>query len=169
MKWVDNKVVTMASFMGMQPLGTEQRFDRKQNKKVNVRKPIGIKNYNKHMSGVDVGDMLILLYRTSFKPKRYYLRIFAYILDRCICNSWLLAHRNATLLSERYKKPLKKFRKEIFTSLLLKKNVPNRVRPSADSLTPLRKIRRPQAMRPQEDVHYDKKGHWTIHIDKKRC
>lgn len=169
-RWVDNKVVTMASsFMGVQPLSTAKRFDKKQNGKVDVPIPAVVKNYNKHMGGVDLGDMLISLYRTPFKAKRYYLRIFAYILDLCICNAWLLARRDANLLNEQFKKPLKKFRQEIATTLLLKDRATKRGRPSAENYAPTRKIRRPVALRPQEDVRFDEKGHWPIHSDKGRC
>ena len=168
-RWVDNKVVTLAStFMGVQPLSTSKRYDKKEKAKVDVPTPAVVKNYNKHMGGVDLGDMLISLYRTPFKAKRYYLRIFAHMLDLCICNAWLLARRDANLLQEQFKKPLKKFRQEIATSLLLKNRVTKRGRPSHEN-APISKIRRPVALRPQEDVRFDQTAHWPIHASKGRC
>ena len=50
---------------------------------------VQLKNYSKHMGGVDLGDMMISLYRTPFKAKRYYLRIFAHMLD-LICKMFVL-------------------------------------------------------------------------------
>lgn len=76
-RWADNKVVTLASsFMGVEPIDKVQRYDRKENAKIDVPAPAVVKHYNKHMGGVDLADMLISLYRTPLRAKWYYLRIF---------------------------------------------------------------------------------------------
>ena len=167
-RWVDNKVVTLAStFMGVRPLSTSKRYDKKK-AKVDVPTPAVVKNYYKHKGGVDLGDMLISLDRTPFRAKRYYLRIFTLMLDLCICNAWLLARRDANLLQEQFKKPLKKFRREIATSLFLKNRVTKRGHPSHEN-TPISKIRWPVAQRPQEDARFDQAAHWPIYACKGRC
>ena len=97
------------------------------------------------MGGVDLSDMLISLYQTPFKAKRYYLRIFAHMVDLCICNAWLLARRDANLLHVKYQTPLKKFRKKIATSFLLKNRAPKRGRPSGEDYAATSKIKQPVA------------------------
>ena len=169
-RWVDSKVVTLASsFMGIEPIGSLKRYDKKEKCKVDVSTPAIVKHYNRHMGGVDLADMRISLYRTPLRTKRYYLRIFAYMIDLCVCNSWLLARRDAKLLGQTYKMPLKKFRLQIASSLLLAKRVPKRKRSSAEVVPVCEKIRRISVKRPQDDVRYDATAHWPIHCDKGRC
>lgn len=42
------------------------------------------------MGGVDKADMLLALYRTHLKSRKWYKRIIFHLLDLCIVNSWLL-------------------------------------------------------------------------------
>ena len=116
MHWVDSKVVTLASlFMGIEPIRSLKRYDKKEKCKVDVPTPAIVKHYNRHMGGVDLADMQISLYHTPLRTKRYYLRIFAYMVDLRVCNSWLLAWRDAKLIGQTYKMPLKKLRLQIAT------------------------------------------------------
>ena len=67
-KWRDKKVVTLASsFVGVQPLTTMKRYDKVAKAKDDVPAANIIKQYNIHMGGVDLADMLIALYRTPLK------------------------------------------------------------------------------------------------------
>ncbi|CAH2000662.1 unnamed protein product [Acanthoscelides obtectus] len=53
-KWVDNKVVTLASsFVGVQPLGSVKRWNAAEKRKVDVPCPKIVQQYNKHM-GVSI-------------------------------------------------------------------------------------------------------------------
>ena len=52
--------------------------------------PHAIAEYNKFMGGVDLCDMLLKLYRIDFKSKKWYMRIFFYVLDLTTVNGWLL-------------------------------------------------------------------------------
>ena len=125
--WVGNKVVTLASsFMGVQPLDISKRYDKRQKTKVDVPTPATAKSYNMHMGEIDLGDKLNITLQHFFKAKRYYFCIFAHLLDLCVCNAWLLAHRDAKLLHMQYKTSLKKLRQEISTSFFLKDRVPKR-------------------------------------------
>ena len=56
------------------------------------------KKYNSVMGGVDLVDMLISLYRTPYKTRRWYLRVVVRLLNICKVNSWLLYRRYATQL-----------------------------------------------------------------------
>ncbi|XP_064120217.1 piggyBac transposable element-derived protein 3-like [Macrobrachium nipponense] len=74
-RWKDNSVVTiLSSDVGVEPMGAAK-------KKVPIPCPSVIQMYNNRMGGIDKSDMLTHLYRTPFKAKRYYMRLFAYLLD----------------------------------------------------------------------------------------
>ncbi|XP_045450008.1 uncharacterized protein LOC123658702 [Melitaea cinxia] len=65
--WYDNKVVTLAcSYADAYPVQEIIRLSKAQKKTISVNSP----HYNQHMGGVDLCDMLIALYRTSFKSHR---------------------------------------------------------------------------------------------------
>ncbi|XP_064100527.1 piggyBac transposable element-derived protein 3-like [Macrobrachium nipponense] len=100
-RWKDNSVVTiLSSDVGVEPMGTVERYDRAAKKKVPIPCPSVIQMYNNRMGGIDKSDMLTHLYRTPFKAKRYYMRLFAYLLDLIICNTWILYKRDCLALQE---------------------------------------------------------------------
>ncbi|XP_068208588.1 piggyBac transposable element-derived protein 3-like [Palaemon carinicauda] len=112
-RWKDNSVVTILSTdVGVNPMGTVERYDRAQKKKVPIPCPSAIQMYNNRMGGIDKSDMLTHLYKTPFRAKRYYMRLFAYLLDLIICNAWILYKRDCLALQTN-PKPLKDFRLDI--------------------------------------------------------
>ncbi|KAF6201611.1 hypothetical protein GE061_004003 [Apolygus lucorum] len=52
-----------------------------------------LKNVTEHMGCVDLSDMLIALYRTPLRSHRWYLALFAQLLDICVDNAWLMYRR----------------------------------------------------------------------------
>ena len=46
------------------------------------------------MRGVDLADMLIALYRTTIKSKRWYLKVLFHCVDIAKVNVWLLYRRH---------------------------------------------------------------------------
>ncbi|CAG4969354.1 unnamed protein product [Parnassius apollo] len=87
-RWNDNKAVTLiSSYVGAEPVEKIKRYCKDSKNKVDVDCPQIVKDYNKHMGGVDLADMLISLYKTPFKTRRWYIGIFAQILDICINNA----------------------------------------------------------------------------------
>ncbi|XP_026331157.1 piggyBac transposable element-derived protein 2-like, partial [Hyposmocoma kahamanoa] len=119
-RWNDNKVVTLVStYVGTEPVEKIKRYCKEAKQKVEVNCPQVVKEYNKHMGGVDLADMLISLYRTPFKTRRWYIGIFAQLLDICINNAWL-SYRNDCTKIKKKAMPLKAFRYEIYEGL--KKN-----------------------------------------------
>ena len=113
-RWKDNKVVTMISTAdGVEPLTTVKRWDKDAKARIDVSCPDVIKKYNKSMGGVDKSDMLTHLYKSPMRAKRWYLPIFGYVIDICICNAWLLYKRDCYKLEVQKIKPLKAFRLEI--------------------------------------------------------
>ena len=94
-RWKDGKVVTMVSTeAGIEPMGTLRRYDHQEKNKINVKCPDVIKKYDGRMGGIDKNNMLRQLYKTPFRSKRWYLRIFGYAIDVSICNAWLLYNRD---------------------------------------------------------------------------
>lgn len=90
-KRYDNKVVTLiSSYIDSQPIETIKRFSKESRTKADVPCPQVVKQYNKNMGGVDLADMLISLYRTPFKSRRWYLGIFSQLIDMCINNAWIV-------------------------------------------------------------------------------
>ena len=113
LRWKDNKIVTvLSSDAGVEPMNTVKRYDRQTKKKVDVPCPKVIREYNGKMGGIDKSDMLVHLYKTPMKARRWYMRLFGYVLDVCISNAWLLYKRDCAALKEKHM-PLKVFRLDI--------------------------------------------------------
>ncbi|KAF2882473.1 hypothetical protein ILUMI_23698, partial [Ignelater luminosus] len=71
-KWMDNAVVSAASTVfGIQPITQVQRYSQRQKKKITVRRPSTITNYNKYMGEADRMDQNISAYRVSIRAKRW--------------------------------------------------------------------------------------------------
>ncbi|XP_064088448.1 piggyBac transposable element-derived protein 3-like [Macrobrachium nipponense] len=69
-RWKDNSVVTiLSSDVGVEPMGTVERYDRAAKKKVPIPCPSVIQMYNNRMGAIDTSDMLTHLYRTPFKQR----------------------------------------------------------------------------------------------------
>lgn len=120
------------------------------------------------MGGIDLSDMLVHLYKTQAKSRRWYTPLFGYILDLCIGNSWLVYKRDCDLLKQ---KPmsLKRFLLAVAQSLNQVNKPASKVgRPSLSSPPPQRKgyTPRPPQPRSQPDVRNDNLGHWPLHCDK---
>jgi hypothetical protein len=114
-KWNDNNFVHLAStFAGVEPLGTVERWDKKQKAKINVTRPYAVDVYNKHMGGVDLTDFLVSCYRHNLKQKKWYLRLFFHFLNVSITNSWII-HR---WLNPNTKDDLLAFRSSIAMALI---------------------------------------------------
>ena len=75
-----------------------------------------VKNYSSVMGGVDLADMLISLYRTPYKTRRWYLRVVVHLLDICKVNSWLLYRRYAIPVRRQMK--LDEFASKIANALI---------------------------------------------------
>ncbi|KAH9635591.1 hypothetical protein HF086_012260 [Spodoptera exigua] len=117
-RWNDNKAVTLiSSFVASEPVEKIRRYCKDAKCKIDVQCPQIVRQYNKHMGGVDLADMLISLYKTPFKSRRWYLAIFSQMLDICVNNAWLLYRRKHSS-NAKGKIPLKAFRYEIYETLL---------------------------------------------------
>lgn len=161
-KWMDNKCVLLASsFVDSFPMGKIKRWSKESRSKVDVDCPAIVKEYNSFMGGVDLSDMLVALYKTNFRTKRWYMAIFSQLIDICVNNAWLLHRREI----KESKISLKKFRRHIACELLQKerapKNLPNSPMPN--------KKHDPVVALPNDAIRYDKIGHLPVHKERGRC
>ncbi|KRZ17822.1 SCAN domain-containing protein 3 [Trichinella zimbabwensis] len=98
--WYDNRRVTLTStYLGVKPLKLKPRWDRKQHKRVMVNVPSIVHNYNMHMGGVDLNNMLSGLYRVSHKSRKWTKIIFFWVIATAATNGWLLYRREYELFS----------------------------------------------------------------------
>ncbi|KAK9542245.1 hypothetical protein VZT92_000120 [Zoarces viviparus] len=94
------------------PLSTGKRWSKEAKITITVPCPSLIPAYNQHMGGIDLSDMLVHLYKTPAKSRRWYIPLFG-----CISNSWLVYKRDCVLLNEK-PKPLKRLRLAVAHSLM---------------------------------------------------
>ena len=89
--WHDSKcVLTLSNYIGKDPVDTCQRFDWKAEKKIDVDRPASVKFYNAFMGGVDKADMLLSLYRTKYRSRKWYHRVAFHLFSLAVCNSWIM-------------------------------------------------------------------------------
>lgn len=104
-KWVDNKIVQLASnYAGIEPMGTIQRWDKTEKLRKEIQCPSIVTTYNKSMGGVDLADMLIALYRIKVKTKRWYIKVFLHLVDICKVNAWNMYCRHYNQLGKHQSK-----------------------------------------------------------------
>ncbi|XP_063634975.1 piggyBac transposable element-derived protein 3-like [Cydia splendana] len=154
-KWSDNKVVTfISSYMDSHPIETIKRYSKDKRAKIDVPCPQVVKQYNKHMGGVDLADMFISLYRIPFKSRRWYLGIFSQLIDMCINNAWILYRKE----HGQNKTPLKKFRLEIYEGLCkFNRTV---IDENGENISKKHIIQKPVIERPTDCIRYDNVGHF---------
>ena len=177
-RWKDNKVVTMLSTdLGVEPVTTCQRYSNETKKKDDVPCPEVIKSYNANMGGIDKSDMLVHLYRTPMKSKRWYMRLFAYVIDICLTNAWLLYRRDCQALNETGMS-LKDFRIEVFYAARCRNPTVHRplLRTSVTSAVPSSSADIPPAVRghrshtPAASVRFDTTlFHVPIYVTRQTC
>ncbi|KAK2719297.1 hypothetical protein QYM36_004944 [Artemia franciscana] len=93
--WYDNKAVTIVSnYVVVEPKDTCRRVDFSKKIYMEIERPAMIKEYNKYIGGVDLAYMLIELYRSNLKTRKWCMRIFYYALDSAAVNAWLIYRRN---------------------------------------------------------------------------
>lgn len=167
-KWVDNQCIHIASsFCAQDPVTAIDRYDKKEKKKVSVPCPNVIKVYNAHMGGVDIADMLTALYRIRMKTRRWYMSIFAQLLDIALNNNWLLHRRDCLQLGNENKLSLKKFRIQAALALI-KTNTKSQFQrgtldPGPDTIT------KPFKPRPVDESRLDCFDHFPVYTFQGRC
>ena len=75
-KWFDNRgVVRLSSFATVDPVQMIQHWDKKNKEYAQIKCPSAVLLYNQFMSGVDLLDSLLALYRISVRSKKWYHRL----------------------------------------------------------------------------------------------
>jgi len=93
-RWLDSCVVQLSvTHVGVEPLSTLKRGDLKQKKYIQVICPAIVREYNHHMGGVNLFDMLLTLYKVDHKSRKWYRRIFYWSFNVAIVNDRLLYKR----------------------------------------------------------------------------
>ena len=73
--WFDNRrVITISNFIGKYPISYAKQYDGKEKKMVQIPRPSSVQIYNRFMGGVDKADMLLSLYRTKLRSRKWYHR-----------------------------------------------------------------------------------------------
>ena len=170
MRWKDNKIVTvLSSDAGVEPMKTVLRYDRTAKEKVEVPCPNVIREYNGKMGGIDKSDMLVHLYKTPMKARRWYMKLFGYVLDVCICNAWLLYKRDCIALKENHM-PLKMFRLDISRYARCQKTMNPRTTRLSMNHEPMHIAKRGQKTSlPHETQRYEpKEWHMPVYVSNRQ-
>ena len=176
-KWRDSKSVNLiTSYIQPAKIETIKRWDRKEHKYFEIACLKVVKEYNNSMGGVDLSDMLIALYRTNIKTKRWYLKVLFHCVDIAKVNAWLLYRRHCEQSNIAKKKQLALLSSttQIASALI---NAYSTQKPVTPGRPPKRKVvttpppqrSRPQAI-PVDDARSDQTSHWPEYRTKKsRC
>lgn len=120
-RWLDNGVVQLvSSFVGISPGDPVKQWSGKDKEKINVPCPEIVHEYNKHMGGVYLCDMLLALYRIKLGTRKWYMHIVYYCIGVSIVNGWLLYQQHCEKKKTVKKNvlPLLKFQSQIANSFL---------------------------------------------------
>ena len=173
-KWFDNRSVTLLSdCVGAHPVTEVERWDRKQKIITKVPCPAVVREYNKHMGGVDLLDSLIALYRT----KKWYHRLLFHLLDMIAVTSWLLYRRDCVSNGMKKKEQMRLYTFKSYVAEALCKSGKDmqqrkRGRPSSSIAGDYEEKKRkgPAAPIPVSEVRLDATAHWMVMAEQKgRC
>ncbi|CAL9686005.1 unnamed protein product [Knipowitschia caucasica] len=172
-RWNDNKPVNLlSSYVGIEPMGSVKRWDRKSKTYMMVPRPAIVETYNKFMGGIDLLDMLTALYKFNFKSRRWYMYIWWHTVTVAVINAWNLYRRDQqTLRSGEKSMPLRRFQAAVGNSLTSAGKARIRSgRPQTSSRaggTPA--LRKRPCARVPSDVRKDGIDHFPTWESRQRC
>ena len=92
--WQDKKEVRLLSSC-CEPEGSDSVKRRRRNQDpTELPCPPALKLYTKYMGGVDRSDRMVRTYSVSRRSKKWWYRLFYYLLDTAIANSYILYHNS---------------------------------------------------------------------------
>ncbi|XP_065070858.1 uncharacterized protein LOC135695640, partial [Rhopilema esculentum] len=162
-RWMDNGVVQLISnYIGKDDGSKAQRWSAREKKFITISRPLMVEEYNLHMGGVDLCDMLMALYRIRLRSNKYYMHIIYYCIGVSVINGWLLYRRHCMQLGIPSKDELTliQFQSMVANALTLagKSTQPRRGRPSITP-PPKKKTKCHAVATPINDVRFDNVGH----------
>jgi hypothetical protein len=86
----------LSTYLEAEPMLKASRWSKKNQSRIDVNCPFIVKEYNNHMGGVDLANMLLALYRIDRRSKKYYTRIIYYLCGVCTTNAWIIYKINNT-------------------------------------------------------------------------
>ena len=89
-QWKDNKVVTVASTTGKEPMKRARRYIKDQGGRVEIDQPNAISFYNKTMGGVDRMDQNIGAHMINICNKKWWWPRFQFCVDLAVNNAFQL-------------------------------------------------------------------------------
>eukprot|EP00456_Euglypha_rotunda_P053094 TRINITY_DN42825_c0_g1_i3.p1 TRINITY_DN42825_c0_g1~~TRINITY_DN42825_c0_g1_i3.p1 ORF type:complete len:287 (-),score=-7.87 TRINITY_DN42825_c0_g1_i3:91-888(-) len=93
--WQDKKAVRLLSTC-CKPEGTDSVKRRRGSQgQIQLSCPPCLKLYTRYMGGVDRSDRLVRTYSVSRRSKKWWYRLFYYLLDTSIANSFILYHNSS--------------------------------------------------------------------------
>jgi hypothetical protein len=119
---MDNGLVqVITNHIGNAQGSLAQRWSAQLKKHVKIEQPLVVEEYNMHMGGVDLCDMLMSVYRIHLRSTKYYMHIFYYCITLAVVNSWLLYRRHCLQrnVSTKSQTKLLQFQSTIATALLM--------------------------------------------------
>ncbi|KAJ8963507.1 hypothetical protein NQ314_005586 [Rhamnusium bicolor] len=176
--WKDNKIVSLLStFAGQQPMSTVKRYDKVSKTSKEISCPYVIKEYNRHMGGVDLIDSFIARHKICIKSKKWYIRLFYHLLDMTVSNAWMLYRRISAVKRGTISMPemsLFEFKQEVAVCLCqvgqsigVKRGRPSQT--SVEEMIATKKRNGPTQHVPPSDVRLDQVSHWRIWSTRNRC
>ena len=89
--WYDNKIVTLLSnFVSSERVTELKQFSKVMKETIKIKCINLVQEYNRHMGGADLLDLLLGYYRNKIKSKKWYPRIFFHLINMVIVNAWIL-------------------------------------------------------------------------------
>lgn len=126
--WKDNRCVPFINTIS-RPGRTTTVSRKKDGGREDVPCPEPVKLYNQHMGGVDLADSKRKLYSCSRKSKRWWMRLFYFLVDIAVINSHVLTRESPNC----FKLTLKQYVLELAKELMSQHNSrKRRGRPSVD-------------------------------------
>ena len=89
--WYDNKRVIKAfNYIGADEGDTCNRWEKKTKTMIDAPRPTIVKTYKAFMGGVDKADMMLALYKTMLRTRKWYLRIAFHAMSMSVVNAWVI-------------------------------------------------------------------------------
>ena len=177
----------ISNYIGIEPIDEVERWSKSAGKMITVSRPKIVKVYNSEMRGVDLFDMFQALYRLDHKIRRWYMRIFYWILASSVVNAWLryrkdfdsmkLSKGNESFSGKQKRMSLIEFIMNVSSSLLKNAKLVTVRKPGQpsssfmeESTTSKRPRKAPDLKEVPADTRFDNVDHWPVHRDERpRC